>query len=38
MLVLVLWCWRRRSSALLLRGGSTLGKVLALYRLLLLLA
>jgi hypothetical protein len=37
MLVLMLWCWRRRGSVLLLRGSTALSKVLALYRLLLVL-
>lgn len=37
MLVLMLRCWRRRGSILLLRGSTTLSKVLALHRLLLLL-
>jgi hypothetical protein len=37
MLVLMLRCWRRWSSILLLRGSTTLSKVLALHRLLLVL-
>jgi hypothetical protein len=37
MLVLMLRCWRRRGSILLLRGSSILSKVLALHRLVLVL-
>lgn len=37
MLVLMLRCWSRWSSVLLLSGGTTLSKVLALHWLLLLL-
>jgi hypothetical protein len=36
MLVLMLRCWSRWSSVLLLSGGTTLSKVLALHWLLLL--